>query len=72
MGCPLLRGFLSIEVNEAGLGLSELSVMSWVCDVEGVPLSRVPLRMYLFRVQNNAEEQKWIYEFVTDPLEPKH
>ena len=72
MGCPLFRGFLSIEVNEAGLGLSELSVMSWVCAVERFPLSRVPLCMYLFRVQNNAKEQKWIDELVTDPLEPRH
>ena len=49
-----------------------MSVISWVSAVEGFPLSRVPLYMYLFRVQNGAEEQKWTDEFVTDPLGPKH
>ena len=41
-GCPLFRGWLSIEVNEGKSGLSEF-VISSVSAVEGCPLSWVPL-----------------------------
>ena len=42
-GCLLFRGCLSVEVNGRTVGLSELSVISWVSAVEGCPLSGVPL-----------------------------
>ena len=38
-GCPLFRGYLSIEVN----GRTELSVILWLSAVQGCPLSGVPL-----------------------------
>ena len=42
-GCPLFRGFNVLKSMEIRSGQSQVTVISWVSDVDECPFSRVPL-----------------------------